>query len=106
MNEQKRESKGMKSDNNRRAVEILIFLVASALGIYGLGQGLSGLFEAGQGIHLIWLAVSGVAFLVLFAQMGRVKDTWPRRHDMIAQQTVNEAVGEQLPAQAEEREVR
>ena len=105
MNEQQRERKGTTSDN-RRAVEMLIFLVASAVGIYGLGQGLSGLFEAGQGIHLIWLAVTGVAFLVLFAQMGRVKDTWPRRRDLIAQQTVNEAVREQPPAQAEEREVK
>jgi hypothetical protein len=38
--------------------------------------------------------------------MGRVKDTWPRRRDMIAQQAVNEAVVEQPPAQVEEREVR
>ena len=106
MNEQQRERKGTKSDKNRRAAEMLLFLVASAVGIYSLGQGLSGLFEVGQGIHLIWLAVTGVAFLVLFAQMGRVKDTWPRRRDLIVQQTVNEAVGEQPPAKAEEREVR
>ena len=106
MNEQKRESKGMKSDNNRRAAEMLIFLVASAIGIYGLGQGLSGLFEVGQGIHLIWLAVTGVAFLVLFAQMGRVKDTWPRRRDLIAQQAVDEAGVQQSPAQAEEGEMK
>jgi hypothetical protein len=85
---------------------MLLFLVASAIGIYGLGQGLSGLFEAGQGIHLIWLAVTGVAFLVLFAQMGRVKDTWPRRRDLITQQAVHEAAVEQSPAQVEEREVR
>jgi hypothetical protein len=106
MNEQQRASKVTKSDNNRRAAEMLLFLVASAIGIYGLGQGLSGLFEAGQGIHLIWLAVTGVAFLVLFAQMGRVKDTWPRRRDLIAHKAVNEAVGEQPAVQAEEREVR
>jgi hypothetical protein len=85
---------------------MLIFLVASAVGIYSLGQGLSGLFEVGQGIHLIWLAVTGVAFLILFAQMGRVKDTWPRRRDLLAQQIVHEAAGEQAHAQAEEREVR
>ena len=106
MNEQQRERKSTMSDKNRRAAEMLIFLVASAVGIYSLGQGLSGLFEAGQGIHLIWLAVTGVAFMVLFAQMGRVKDTWPRRRDLIAQQRVNEAVGEQPAVQAEEREVR
>lgn len=103
MNEQQRETKGTKSESNRRGTEMLLFLVASAVGIYGLGQGLSGLFEPGQGIHLIWLAVTGVAFMVLFAQMGRVKDTWPRRRDSRVQQSVNEAVGEQLPAQAEER---
>ena len=73
------------------------------IGIYGLGQGLQGLFEPGQGIHLIWLAVTGIAFMILFAQMGRVKDTWPRRRDSRNQQTVNEAVAQQLPAQAEER---
>jgi hypothetical protein len=106
MNEQQRASKVTKSDKNRRAAEMLLFLVASAIGIYSLGQGLSGLFEAGQAIHLIWLAVTGVAFLVLFAQMGRVKDTWPRRRDLLAQQTVQEAAGEQAPIQAEEREVR
>ena len=105
MNEQQRERKGSTSVN-RRAAEMLLFLVASAIGIYGLGQGLSGLFEVGQGIHLIWLAVTGVAFLVLFAQMGRIKDTWPRRRDLIAQQAVNEAAIEQSPAQVEEREVR
>ncbi len=103
MNERQREQKGMKSDNNRRGAEMLLFLVASAVGIYGLGQGLPGLFEPGQGIHLIWLAVTGVAFMVLFAQMGRVKDTWPRRRDSRIQQSVNEAVVEQLPVQAEER---
>jgi hypothetical protein len=106
MNEQQRASQDRKSVTNRRAAEMLIFLVASAIGIYGLGQGLSGLFEVGQGIHLIWLAVTGVAFLVLFAQMGRVKDTWPRRRDLVAQQVVQEAAGEQTPALAEEREER
>ena len=106
MNEQQKASKGTKSDTNKRAAEMLIFLVASAIGIYSLGQGLSGLFEVGQGIHLIWLAVTGIAFLVLFAQMGRVKDTWSRRRDLVAQQTVQEVAGEQAPAKAEEREVR
>jgi hypothetical protein len=82
---------------------MLLFLVVSAIGIYSLGQGLTGLFEVGQGIHLIWLAVTGIAFMILFAQMGRVKDTWPRRRDSRTQHTVNEAVVEQLPVQAEER---
>jgi len=103
MNEQQRERNGTKSVNNRRGLEMLLFLVASAVGIYGLGQGLTGLLEPGQGIHLIWLAVTCIAFMILFAQMGRVKDTWPRRRDSRNQQTVNEAVVQQLPAQAEER---
>ena len=105
MNEQQKVNEVTKNDTNKRAAEMLLFLVASAIGIYSLGQGLSGLFEVGQGIHLIWLAVTGVVFLVLFAQMGRVKDTWPRRRDMIAQQAVNESGVQQPVAQTEERGV-
>ena len=104
--QQQRASQDRKSVTNRRAAEMLLFLVASAVGIYSLGQGLSGLFEVGQGIHLIWLAVTGIAFMILFAQMGRVKDTWPRRRDMIAQQAVHELGVQQPPAQAEERGVK
>ena len=103
MNERQKDRSETGSTNYRRGLEMLLFLVVSAVGIYGLGQGLTGLFEVGQGIHLIWLAVTGVAFMILFAQMGRVKDTWPRRRDSRSQQTVNEAVVQQLPAQAEER---
>ncbi len=103
MNEQQKDRSETGSTNNRRGLEMLLFLVVSAIGIYGLGQGLTGLFELGQGIHLIWLAVTGIAFMILFAQMGRVKDTWPRRRDSHIQQTVNEVVVEQLSAQAEER---
>ena len=103
MNEQQKNRSETGSTNYRRGLEMLLFLVVLAVGIYGLGQGLPGLFEPGQGIQLIWLAVTGVAFMILFTQMGRVKDTWPRRRDSRIQQTVNEAVVEQLPAQAEER---
>ncbi len=103
MNEQQRGSKGTKSVNYQRGLEMLLFLVVSAVGIYGLGQGLKGLFELDQGINLIWLAVTSIAFMILFAQMGRVKDTWPRRRDRNARQTVNKAVVQQLPVQAEER---
>jgi hypothetical protein len=103
MNEQQKDIRETRSTNNRRGMEMLLFLVASAVGIYGLGQGLTGLFEPGQGIHLIWLAVTGVAFMVLFAQMGRVKDTWPRLRDIRAQQTTNEMATQQPPVQAEER---
>ncbi len=103
MNEQQKDRSETGSTNNRRGLEMLLFLVVSAIGIYGLGQGLTGLFELGQGIHLIWLAVTGIAFMILFTQMGRVKDTWPRRRDSRIQQTVDEAVVAQLPTQAEER---
>ena len=103
MNEQQNNRRETMSTNNRRGIEMLIFLVASAVGIYGLGQGLTGLFEPGQGIHLIWLAVTGVAFMILFAQMGRVKDTWPRLRGIRAQQTTNDTATQQPPVQAEER---
>jgi hypothetical protein len=103
MNERQKDRRETGSTNNRRGLEMLLFLVASAAGIYGIGQGLPGLFEPGQGIHLIWLAATGVAFMILFAQMGRVKDTWPRRRDSLIQQKVNEAVVQQPPVQAEER---
>jgi hypothetical protein len=63
----------------QRGKELLVFLAASVVGIYGLGQGLAGLYERGQQISLLWLAVTGLAFFVLFGQMGRVYDTWPHR---------------------------
>jgi hypothetical protein len=59
--------------------EMLVFLVASVVGIYGLGQGLTGFIVTGQAINLGWLAVTGVAFYVLSAQMARVHDSWPHR---------------------------
>ena len=62
-----------------RAVEMLIFVGASGLGIYALGRGLAGFFELGKGTDLLWLAVLAGAVWILFAQMGRVNDTWPRR---------------------------
>jgi len=58
---------------------MLLFLAASALGIYALGNGLSGLFEPGKGMQLAWFAVLAVALWILFIQMGRVHDAWPRR---------------------------
>ncbi|HEY6406221.1 MAG TPA: hypothetical protein VIY29_02015 [Ktedonobacteraceae bacterium] len=63
----------------QRTIEMLLFLAVSAVGIYAMGQGLTGLFEAGQSINILWLAVMGVAMIVLFAQMGRVHDSWPKR---------------------------
>jgi hypothetical protein len=85
----------------RAGAEFLLFLIASAVGICSLGQGLSGLFELGQGISLLWLAVTGVAIIILFAQMGRVQDTWPRRRTGEAQPTKEAA--QKLPVPSEER---
>ena len=65
--------------------------------IYGLGQGLQGLFEPGQGINFLWLAVTGVAMFVLFAQMGRVHDTWPRRRSGEVQQKTSEETALEPP---------
>jgi hypothetical protein len=96
MNQPQRESR-------RRGTEFVLFLVASVIGIYGLGRGLTGMFEPGQGISLPWLAVTGVAVVILFAQMGRVHDTWPRKPEKQSKSQTSELLAQQLPAQAEER---
>jgi hypothetical protein len=62
-----------------RGLELLLFLAVSAAGVYALGNGLYGVFEPGRGIDLAWLAVAGGAIWVLFSQMRRVHDHWPRR---------------------------
>ncbi len=67
------------STRTQRGLEMGIFLLASAVGIYGIGKGLAGFYDRGQEVSLLWLAVTCLAFFVLFAQMGRVHDTWPRR---------------------------
>ena len=96
MNQPQRESR-------RRGTEFVLFLVASVIGIYGLGRGLTGMFEPGQGISLPWLAVTGVAVVILFAQMGRVHDTWPRKPEKQSKSQTNEPLAQQPPALAEER---
>jgi hypothetical protein len=58
---------------------MLLFVSTSALGIYALGNGLAGLLQPGKGIQWAWLAVLAVTLWILFAQMGRVHDSWPRR---------------------------
>ncbi len=103
MNQQQRNSRGTKSVNNWRGLEMLLFVVASVIGIYGLGRGLTGIFVPGQGISLSWLAVTGVAFIVLFAQMGRVHETWPRKPGKQSQPQANEQLAQQPSAPAEER---
>ena len=42
-----RDTKGAKRVNNRQGMEMLLFLVVSVIGIYALGNGLTGLFEPG-----------------------------------------------------------
>ncbi len=101
--------KGAKRANNHQGVEVLLFLVVSAIGIYALGNGLTGLFEPGKGIDLLWLAVSVAAMMILFAQMGRVHDRWPRRRDSRephVPQRPREVPAQPSGAQAEEREGR
>jgi hypothetical protein len=58
--------------------EALLFLVASAVGIYGLGEGLNGFYGSGPA-EPAWLAVTALALIVLAKQMARVQDHWPRR---------------------------
>ena len=62
----------------RRHSEAILFLVASAVGIYALGNAFNGLLGSGGAVALGWFAVAGLAMFVLIAQMGRVHDTWPR----------------------------
>jgi hypothetical protein len=62
----------------RRGVEMVILLLVSILGTFALGMGTQGVFEAGHLSDLLWFAVLGGALFVIFAQMGRVHDTWPR----------------------------
>jgi hypothetical protein len=96
MNQPQRESRG-------GGREWILFVIASVIGIYGLGRGLTGMFEPGQGISLPWLVVTCVAFIVLFAQMGRVHDTWPRKPEKQSQPQTNEQLTQLPSVQAEER---
>ena len=98
--EQGRRARG--SASPRRGAEMLLFVIVSALGIYALGNGLTGLFEPGQSINLLWLAVSGLAMMILFAQMGRVHDTWPSRKAQQAESS-NVNVAQVTSVQAKER---
>ncbi|HEV2238177.1 MAG TPA: hypothetical protein VGR57_16065 [Ktedonobacterales bacterium] len=82
MNEQPpdgHDDRAPKAVTAQRALEAIIFMLASAVGIYGIGKGMEGFYLQGHQNNLLWLAVTAFAFFVLFAQMGRVHDTWPHR---------------------------
>jgi hypothetical protein len=89
--------------SGQRGLEILVFLIVSAVGIYALGNGLTGLFELGKAIDLLWLAVSLAAIMLLFAQMGRGHDTWPRRKSVDAHKATTDEGAQEPSVQREER---
>ena len=62
----------------RGIAELLLFLAASAIGIYAFGRGLAPFFGRPHGDPW-WLPVGFAALLVLAKQMGRIQDRWPRR---------------------------
>lgn len=63
---------------SRRGVEMVVFIVVSIVGTWALGTGTRGLLEPGHLGDLVWFAVLGGALMVIFGQMGRVHDSWPR----------------------------
>ena len=86
----------------RRGWEALLFLVASVLGVYSLGQGLTGFFT-GQTLNLGWLAIAGITLFVLTAQMGRVHDAWPHRPRSALSPMANAESDHEDPRQSESR---
>jgi hypothetical protein len=62
----------------RGVAELLLFLAASAIGIYAFGRGLAGFFGYPHADPW-WLPVGFAALWVLAKQMGRIQDRWPRR---------------------------
>ena len=86
----------------RRGWEALLFLVASVLGVYSLGQGLTGFFT-GQTLNLGWLAIAGITLFVLTAQMGRVHDAWPHRPRSAPPPVASPESGHEDASQSESR---
>ncbi|HEY5989564.1 MAG TPA: hypothetical protein VIV12_24770 [Streptosporangiaceae bacterium] len=65
--------------NRRRGIaELMLFVTASAIGIFAFGRGLAGFFGMPHSDPL-WLPVGFAALWVLAKQMGRIQDRWPRR---------------------------
>jgi hypothetical protein len=85
----------------QRALEAMIFVLASAVGIYGIGKGMEGFYLQGHQNNLLWLAVTAFAFFVLFAQMGRVHDTWPHRPGTGAEQAEAQTPASDSPLDAQ-----
>lgn len=56
---------------SRALAEMALFVVAAAAGVFGMGEA----FRGGG----MWLAVTGVAVMVLGKQMDRVHGRWPTR---------------------------
>lgn len=84
----------------RRWTEMGVFVAASAVGIYAVGNAFSDLFGSAAGISLGWFAIAAIAILVLAAQMGRVHDAWPRHgvHTSGTASSDSERVDEQNPS--------
>lgn len=62
-----------------RRLEMLLFLAVSGVGVYALGSAMRAITKAGAAAALAWLAMAGAAMWILFSQMSRVHDSWPRR---------------------------
>ena len=75
-----------------------MFLVASGIGIYALGQGLTVLSAAGKQADLTWLAVVVSALVLLVAQMRRVHEDWPHRTDSHQQHALQTTEREPAPS--------
>jgi hypothetical protein len=75
----RRDPQGTHAAKSRQSSETAIFIAVSIIGIWALGNGMRGLLEPGHLGNLVWFAVVGGAFMILFGQMSRVHDTWPRR---------------------------
>lgn len=63
-----------------RRLEMLLFLVVCAVGVYALGSGMLTTTGLGGAIDIARLAIVGASIWILFSQMGRVHDSWPRRN--------------------------
>ena len=61
-----------------RRMEMVVFLVASIVGVYAFGNAFHELSGSAVAVSLGWFALAGLALFVLVGQMSRVHDAWPR----------------------------